>query len=273
MESLMNKVNYLNTSISPFFISTFIKEYDMRQSNISVLRYKGIIDDKDFEYYSNLPKLERQIKIGLLQKNNPEIASLITSTMGELRNRFIQQNNLSVSNVLSIKNDAFFILAPFPNNTIVADNIEFRVKNTYTSYYLFNRDTFGPKIECYYYLNRMNEEERLDVKGISDESLSLHENYFIDLLKTVFYSAETESIYETINLLSTIYESYITRQMDIEYYRDFNSDSKFSLNVGGINYLADHVDKKDIRYVTVNNNLSILNDLMTFYAYKLNSYK
>lgn len=269
MESLMNKVNYLNTSISPFFISTFIKEYDMRQSNISVLRYKGIINDKEFEYYSNLPKLERQIKIGLLQKEKPELANLITSTMTQLRNQFIHQNNLSVSNVLSIKNDAFFILSPFPSNTVVADKIEFRVKNTYTSYYLFNRDEFGPKIECYYYLNRMEEKENLDIKGISDDSIHLHENYFIDLLKTVFYSAETEPIEETINLLTTIYQNYITRNMEVEYYREFNANSKYLLNVGGMFYTADFIDKKDIQYLVINNNLNILRELISFYSYRL----
>lgn len=267
MNGLLNKVNYLNTNISPFFISSFIREYDMRQSNISVLRYKGIITNEEFEYYSNLPKLERQIKIGLLQKEKPEIAKVITNTMTELRNTFITQNNLNITNVISIKNDAFFIMPPFPVNTIVADNIEFRVKNIYTSYYLFNKDIPGPKVECYYYLNRIVEEEVLDVKGISDESLSLHENHFIDLLKTVFYSAETESREETINLLTTIYESYITRKMDIEYYREFNADSKYRLCVGGMYFTADVMNGKDIEYVDITVNLNILRQLLSFYSY------
>lgn len=273
MNGLLNKTNYLNMKLSPFIISTFIKEYDMRQSNISVLRYKGIINDEEFNYYSNLPKLERQIKIGLLQKENPELAKSISNTMNELRNKFIIDNNLNESNVLSIKNDAFFLLPPFPNKTIVADNIEFRVKNTYTSYYLFNRDIPGPKIECYYYLNRLAEEENLDVKGISDKVLPLHENHFIDLLKTVFYSAETEPREETIRLLTTVYESYITRRMDIEYYREFNVESKYRLNVGGLYFTADFMDKKDIEYIDITFNLNLIRQLISFYSYGYNPMK
>ncbi len=270
MNNLLNRVNFLNTDLSPFFISTFIREYDMRQSNISVLRYKGIINDEEFDYYSNLPKLERQIKIGLLQKEDPNLARIITDTMKELRNQFIIENNLNVSNVISIKNDAFFLLPPFPNKTIISNNIEFRAKNTYTSYYLFNRDIPGPKIECYYYLNRLANEEILDIKGISDNVIPLHENYFIDLLKTVFYSAETEPREETIRLLTTIYESYITRNMDIEYYREFNAESKYRLSVGGLYYTADIIDKKDIGYIDISVNLSILRQLISFYSYGFN---
>ena len=273
MNSLLNKVNFLNTRISPFFISTFIREYDMRQSNISVLKYKGIINDEEFNYYSNLPKIERQIKIGLMQKENPELAKTITDTMKELRNTFIKENNLNESNVISIKNDALFILPPFPNKTIISNDVEFRVKNTYTSYYLFNRDFPGPKIECYYYLNRLADDEILDVKGISDKVLPLHENHFIDLLKTVFYSAESEPREETIRLLSTIYENYITRKMDIEYYREFNAESKYRLQVGGLYYTADFMDKKDIAYIDITENLNILRQLLSFYSYGYSPYK
>lgn len=255
---LLNKSSYLNTNI-PFLISTYIREYDMAKSNISILKYKGVLSQNEYDYYSNLPKDERQRSIGLLQRNNPEIIDILKSGMKEMRNNFIINNNLSPLDILSIKNDAFFIINSIPTNTVF-DNIEFRLKNTYTSYY------FIDKLEYYYFYNQVNQEEILDIKGVSDDKLSLHENYFLDMLKTVFCSAQNEDIKETVSLLSFIYEKYIKRELSIEYYRELNPISKIKVNVEGKEFLVDHLSEEEKYYVDISYNLNIIRILLSYYS-------
>ena len=58
-------------------INQSIYEYDIKQANISILLESGIIDESKFNYYANLPKIDREISIGLLQRDNPEIAEAL----------------------------------------------------------------------------------------------------------------------------------------------------------------------------------------------------
>ena len=255
---LLDKSNYLNKNIQ-FLISRFIREYDMSKSNISILLYKGYINQSEFDYYASLPKLQRQIKIGLLLRDNPDVSELLKEGMIEIRNKFIIENGLDETNVLSIKNDAFFVIDKVPNK-LKFDNVEFREKNVYTSYYCINN------LELYYHLNQVDNTEYLDVKGMSEENEALHKEYFTDFLLTLFWSAQVDSIEETIKLLTTVYDEYINLRLDVNYYREFNNLSKFRLSVNGKHYLADYVSEKEKIFIIPTHNLNILRILSSYYT-------
>lgn len=254
---LIDKVQYLNEDM-PFLISTFIREYDMTKSNISILLYKGYINQEQYNYYASLPKMERQVAIGMLQKDE-KVANLIKDGMKEMRNRFITENNLDPSRVLSIKNDAFFLIDTIPVKTKF-DNVEFIVKNTYTSYYHIKG------LELYYSYNQMSREEKLDVKGISDNKVKLHENDFVDLLKALFYSAQMDPITETISMISNVYQNYVTKQFNANFYREFNQISKIKLKVGNSYFYSDFLSEEDKPYIDISYNLNILRDLSAYYS-------
>lgn len=262
---LLNKDHYYNPNI-PFVLSTFIREYDMSKSNISILRYKGFLDEEGYNYYDSLPKIERQVQIGNILRDNREVINILKSGMIEIRNKFILENNLTPENVLSIKNDAFFIVDKIPSITIF-DGVEFKRKNTYTSFYKVLKQ------EYYYSFEKINQFEYLHVKGISDDKVAIHEKYFLDLLKELFFSAETEPIEETIKLLSVIYESYIKKDLGVEYYREFNPISKIRVNVMGNQYLTDSLSEDDKEYIDISYNLSILKQLMKYYSMVVLRYK
>lgn len=254
---IIDKSQFLNKNI-PFIISNYIREYDMVKSNISILLRLGIINQKEFNYYASLPKLDRQIAIGLLQKDE-KISNAIRDEMKIIRNQFIYENNLDETKILSIKNDAFFLIDCIPNQTRFGV-IEFALKNTYTSYY------FIRGIELYYSYEQRTGNEVLDIKGISDNKKELHRDYFIDFLKTLFCSAELETVEETIDLLTSFYEMYIHKKLETNFYREFNNISQIRLNVMGKSFYADHLSESDKVFIDKSYNLNILRDLSSYYT-------
>ena len=259
VSQLWNKVNYL-APIS-HLINTDIVEYDMKQANINILLYKGIIDENTYGHYCCLPKRQREISVGLMQRDNPWIAEELKKGFIEFKQKFFEANNIQDSEVLAIKNDAIFLINKIPKVTTFA-NMYFVDKHKYTSYYRLGR------VECYYYFNYLSKEEYLDIKGISEYAQSLHENYLIGFLKCLFNSAQCDSMSEIISLLKDFYSDYINLKLELGYYREFNAASKFLIKPfpGSFRvFTAEHFDPKNIDYIDIKFNEALLRDLYKIY--------
>lgn len=244
-----------------YCIDDDIYEYDIRKANISVLFSKGLITRSQYEYYYNLPRESRQIQIGLLQRSHPEFTKQLQAGIIEAKYNFFKENGIANDNVLAIKNDAVFLINRIPKVTKFGE-IEFVYKNHYTSFYKLNN------LELYYYYNFMNKEEKLDIKGLSDYSYSLHKNYFIDFLKVIFCSAQLDSIQEVLGLLYDFHHNYINRSLEIGYYREFNNFSKYRIiNIQGsqYSYMMDDTISSDINYLDISFNENILKQLSIIY--------
>ena len=190
MKDLYKKVNY--TSNIKALISTNIREYDLSKANINALYKNDIISTKEYKRYLTMNNIQRKVNVGLIIRNNPNVGNIIRKTIKESKKLLFEENNIKPENVLSIKNDAVFLIEIKPKITRF-DNMVFIHKNTYSSFYkIFN-------MELYYYLDSINGIEKLHVKGISDNNLKLHEIYFIDFLKELFYTAETETVDDVLN--------------------------------------------------------------------------
>ena len=94
-------------------------------------------------------------------------------------------------------------------------------------------------LELYYYLNRVDQEEKLDIKGISDEKIAkYHSNYMVDFLLYLFEVLSNQGVKDAILVLKGFYDNYINYNLDIGYYRELNSMSIFRMNIGISNVLA-----------------------------------
>ena len=67
--NLYSKMNYLTDSK---YQSGVIREYDLSKANISALRTRGIIDNDTYTDLYNADKKYREIKIGLMIKNDKD---------------------------------------------------------------------------------------------------------------------------------------------------------------------------------------------------------
>jgi hypothetical protein len=220
--SIWKKTNY-TTPLR--YIQTSIYEYDIRKANISILLKYGAISQETYNEFLVMDKLERQIRIGLMQRNNPELKQILETGFEEARRLLIESNSIELDEIVSIKKDALFITRPLQQTSF--SPIEFVLKNRYD---LFLK-TECPKLEFFFGV-ATDEDSIIDVKGIKDEALPIHTDTWITFLCTLFghlLNGRTES---AINYLSGISKEYINRSLPVEWYREFNSQSHFRIMPG-----------------------------------------
>lgn len=237
-----------------YLTSHFIYEYDISKANLNILFSKGVISEDDYKYILTFPRAQRQIYFGMMQKDK-NIAQILNDGLAEYRQKFLETNQIPIQNLLSVKNDAMFLIDFVPQFTKF-DNIEFVRKNTYTSFYHLGN------LEIYYYLDSINDKEVIDIKGIDDKKLHLHENYMISLLCSIFEAIQTQDISYCMSFINDIINKYISKSLPIEFYREFNSDSMYRVTMpNGLQYLFQTINDKDIQYLNIITNLNLLRDL------------
>lgn len=239
----------------PYLISHYIYEYDISKANLNIMYHQGVINKEEYDLIKTFPKQQREIYFGLAQKD-PEKDKALQEGLTIFRQKFLESNQIPETNLLSVKNDALFIVDIVPKFTVF-DNIEFIRKNVYTSFYKLG------KLEVYYYLDSVNNKEIIDVKGISDDKLQkYHYEFFIQLLCTIFECVQTSSAGDALILINMIIQNYINMQLPIEYYREFNTDSMYRISMpNGLQYLFETIDDNNKQYLNISTNLNILREL------------
>ena len=215
-------------------INQSIYEYDIKQANISILLESGIIDESKFNYYANLPKIDREISIGLLQRDNPEIAEALKAGFIRARKALIISNSISEFEIINIRKDAIFTTRKL--NKLDFGHIHFKEKNVYTSYYKIFNLVF---LYGYRYMinSKIQTETYLDIKGINKESLKYHKGYLLDIFEDIIIGAERESdLFNVVNFIKNFLIDYVKLNLDLNYYREFNSESKFNIQSKNANY-------------------------------------
>lgn len=260
MSELWKAHNYICKEI-PFIISSYIREYDIGKANINVLYKYGVLSKDQYEYYLYCPRDEREISIGKLQRSDYKITEVLQNGITEAKRQFFEINSIQDQEVLSIKNDAVFLINKIPEVSKF-DNIEFKNNNTYTSYYKLGT------CEFYYYYNEMNNIEKLDIKGIKEEKLILHQDYFLEFLLTAFQTSQVGTVNETLELMNAFYDQYINLKLDKEYYREFTPSSQFRIKKMSTicNYMADDISSDNLSYINIGHNLNMMRQLMSYYS-------
>lgn len=228
ISKLYEKINY--QSPVKFLNSSYIREYDLSKANISALLYEGYISLDEYNFLYSLDKTEREIYIGKLELKNKEVGDIKAHGIQEAKRMLFETNSLEDLDILEIRNDAVFVINKQLSNTIF-NMFDFKLKNAYTTYAFINN-----RLSLFYSFDQVNQVDTIDVKGIRDDKLLLHQEYFLQFICEVFYKIQTDSIEETLKYISSFYEEYIKRELPIGYYRTFDSDSVYKLNVRNMSY-------------------------------------
>ena len=259
--SLWRSVNY-KTPVK-YFINTFIREYDLSQANINALLYSGNLTEEEYKKYSLMNKQDREKSIGLWIRKDPSIYKAIQNGIIEAKKRLINENNIEEYEIVSIKNDAVFVVGRELHKTEFAP-FKFNVKNTY-SVYMQLQD-----LEIYYgdYVDPLSNtiKTNIEVKGISDNSLIKHQNGILDIICDACYKLQRENIKDTMQWISTIYAEFINRLLPKNYYREFDSYSKYKIKTFTQFMTLDEIDDSMISIIDINRNLLIIRDLMGIIA-------
>lgn len=281
-EELWSKVRY--TSPISFIIGRRIIEVDVTKANISILREADRISEDQYRYFLTSDRMERLVFVGNMQAKDESVTALLQNRLREVRQKIFEIFCIDYSNLLSIRNDAVIFVdngyrsytpeiaqttekyksaGDITETYYLSQYLKFRVKGLYSSYY-----KIGNK-EILYFINRISGEEYIDVAGIGDDALDLHRSYFLDLLMSLFESAEEGDIADTIDFLSKVYSQYISKSFDIGYYRRFDANSRYDIDKTISNlydYQLDHMTNDQKSIVDISYNESILRQLQKIYS-------
>lgn len=239
-----------------YLIATTISEYDIRKANISILYSEGVIDKQYYDYLYSADRMTRQVEVGYMIKNNKEVGDILSQGIAKYRKAFFNANNLLDNDILSIKNDAIFVMKKKPQITTFG-NIEFVNKNNYSSFIKILRHK-----EIYFRSDMVNQSMVIDIKGISDENLEKHKDYMLRVIGDIIYFIEVGDIKSGLNYLKDFYNQYISRTLPIEYYRNFDEESKYVITVGTGCYKMDTcLNNKIKEVIDISCNVNVIRDL------------
>lgn len=256
MSDIAKNMNYLTPSR---YISGRIIEYDLKAANISILRDKQIITQDRYEYLLNLPKINREIEIGLMEKDNYSIYEQLQNGIIEAKDNLIKFNKIDDDQIVRIANDAVYINSELNlKYTKFGDFTEFRIKSINNIFCKLNNLI----IFCNF-LDSGN--INIDIKGLDKDNkvLELHKDYMISVIISTIALLERSGIQDAISYLSEICEKYIKRELPVEFYRELNKESSYRLiqmNSFAI-FNIDMVSQADINYIDISYNYNILREL------------
>lgn len=214
---LYNEKNY--TIPVNYIFNHYIREYDISKANINILFAKGIINKSLYDELYSSDRMIRQVYIGKLLRDNDGVSEVLSSGILEYKKKFFESNNISDSDIVSIKNDAVFVLNKIP--TICNfDNITFALKNTYTSFMKL------PHLEIYY--SNTFDGEYIDIKGIKDTDLELYHMNFLSIIIDYLRSIQKEGLEYAYKYISDILNMYVKLELPIGCYRRFSSSNDFT---------------------------------------------
>lgn len=255
---LWRSINY-KTPIR-YFVNTYIREYDLSKANVNALFYTGHITQEERDYYLAMDKPEREAKIGLWIRRDRSVYKSIQTGIIEAKRRLVYANDIEDIDVVSVRNDAMFIVGKDLLHTEFPP-FKFALKNIYTMYIQL------ADLEIYYgdsvdpISGMVN--TTIDVKGIKDQMLQLHQGGMLDLVCDACYRLQREDIRDTMRWISHMYQLYIDRALPKEYYRSFDSFSGYTIKTFVQTMSLSEIDNNMVQFIDINRNLSILRDLMS----------
>lgn len=252
--SLYNQISY--RSPYPYIVNNFIREYDLSAANINALLSEGIISEKQYGTFLSMPKKQREIAIGNMSRDKT-VMEAIQRGIKKAKKELFLSNRLLDEEIVSIKNDAVFVLGRELQYTVFG-NYHFKMKNEYTIYMRLC------DLEIYYGdMVRDGEIDiNIDVKGISDEVLYLHEHGMLGFICDTCNMIQRYSPDEVLSYVIGMYNKFITRQLPIEFYREFNSNSRYPIIAPVSAYYLDYIDHADLNKIDINRNTLIMRELI-----------
>lgn len=259
-QELYEKVNYI--SGLKFLFSNYIREYDLSKANINVLFLKGFLDKDIYDKLYNATREERQITIGLMESRDRKVTLAKAEGIKEAKRMLFEANNIQDNEVLTIKNDAVFIINKVLHHTKFGDYIDFKLKNVFTDF------IYLKGIEIYYGYDRIRQIENIQTKGLGKNAY-LHKDYMLDFIVYIISELENGNTEDAISSFSDFFNDYISCNLDIGYYREFNSDSMYSIINSKYKVpVADNDVYTKTKVININYNMNLLRDLFGYISGK-----
>ena len=219
---------YLNKNLS-YIKNVSIVEYDIKSAGFSVIKEKKLLPEKVIKKLEGMNKEDRNILIGKYQKNIPTLSKEIVDTLSEVRQAFVQYNDIKPEEILSIKKDAIFLINKKPTYLKFGENFLFRPKDSFTSYiYLNDLEVFYSSIDKKLVVKNFKSMRNAVIEyGESAEDFDPNkEPLFLDIKRFLALSEKSNKdvLFES---LKTYRSMYLNRELPKETYRDVETSWYF----------------------------------------------
>ena len=204
--SVIQKHNWVNPDIV-YIRDGYVDEWDIHAAGFSALKETQIITAQQIAELEKLPKVDRNIKIGLLQREHPQMGAQILETIANIREQFYTANNLLDAKILSIKKDAIIVVDSKITVTKFGQHFEFVNKGHFTSYLRLGNYEF--------YYNSMT--NQLVCKGLGNDYDQIS---ILTLIKQILQTCETTDKEGRLKYLQKIQRQYLNHELPVHVYKD-----------------------------------------------------
>ena len=244
-------INLLN-DYRNFEVNASIIEWDMKRAGLNLIKEFQLLPDEKIRELEKMKKLDCDIAIGKLQIKDKEFSKNIEKAFTDMMNLFLETNSIDKDlDILSIKKDACFTINKNVKVSEFGKYIKFVPKNEYHAY------IYLKPLEIYFKRNGEIEIKNLvGDKTVRRQIIKLHENGIINLLECVIdISEKSGNNAKKINkFLHEFVDMYKKKQLDFDYYREFNIESRFRYQAFGSEIMADNIDESMLEKVNIEYN-------------------
>lgn len=215
-DMLWKRDTWSNPSI-PFLFNRNIIEYDIKQAGFSITKEYELLPASKIQKLAVMKEMDVKVRLGILQRDDKSFRDALSEGFQTARREFFAQNGLEADNILSIKKDAIFTIRECKKEH-VGRYIHFRPKHQYSSYMKVGKR----KMELYH-----KSDGTIDVKGISDELVAVHEEGMLQFFRDFIKRMEQGDTTNTIRFLRSTIDAYKAFELPVDYYREFNAKSEY----------------------------------------------
>ena len=193
-----------------------VYEYDIRSANTSALRTAKKLKTSTLDELEQLPRHDREVRIGQMIAQDKSIGKVIKREITRAKRQLFMANHIQDDEVLSIKNDAVFIIGRRLTHTVFGP-MEFKEKNIYSGY------LYVEKLELYY----DRKHRTVDVKGIKDEVIKDpdHQKGMVSFLSQVMEYLVMDRMPALRRYLISFTDDYKNKRLPVEYYKEMSGDN------------------------------------------------
>ena len=236
----------------PYIIDTPITEYDIKSGNVSIMRtFKDQFDPplnlEQIDQIANLDKSARVIRVGNMMRDIPKFSETLEKGFNTIVVEFCKENNLDTSesseDIVSIKRDAVFVVGKEVYHTVIGEYCHFIPKNVYDGYM---------RIKGYeFYIDFQH--QKVDVKGMQDQLLPLHKEGILNLILALYDECVKTGMDRTkiSRWFADLCDAYLSRDLPFPYYRQFDEESKYRIQMGEMDYLTEDIDEEDLQDLNI----------------------
>ena len=209
-----------------FIFHSNIVEYDMSQASVSICERFKLLDDSTIQRLKLMSKHQRTVEMGLMQRDNKEFSEQLLKGIRDIRRKFIQVNELTEEDIITIHSDAiFFIMKKDIIDEI--EGVKFKRKNTWTSFIRYD------KMEMFYDGNGI-----ITYKGVPRELLDTHTLGLNKYMIKIFTMIENYDS-SVLKFLSKFQKNYLQDKLPDFYYISFGKRGEYKIyNMKLLSYIA-----------------------------------